>query len=391
MKKSVLVLGDHQQTIAVVRSLALAGWRVIVGGYGRRPFASLSRHARGTWKHPDPASAMFAGALRALLAEHPEVRCIFPVGESEIRTLVGCEGLPARVQCVMPNADAVHACLDKPQSLAIAEALGIPLVPTTVVATHRELLDAAAKIGLPLAVKCPDSSRLVNGLKAAACISDTALAAFAGARYPLIVQRWFSGIRHNCQFIARNGELVAYFQQAVLRTDAPDGTGFGIEGVSVEPSADLVGYCRVLCRRLGYHGAGCAQFLVDDDGGCAFLELNPRLDATCELALRCGIDLPRLAVDPAQASWRAYPVGQRFHWLLGDLRSFGRRLKSADLGRGELFTCIRQLATAHARAHHRLTWHWLDPLPTLYLYGRAVIVGGRSYVHAAGMAARHHG
>ncbi|MCA1798169.1 MAG: ATP-grasp domain-containing protein [Xanthomonadaceae bacterium] len=391
MKKSVLVLGDHQQTIAVVRSLAASGWRVIVGCHGRRPFASLSRHACGTWSHPEPDSAAFASALHAFLAEHPEVRCIFPVGEDEIQALVACEGLPAYVQRAMPSADAVHACLDKPRSFRIAQELGIPQVSTVVVTTHRELLDAASQIGLPLAIKCPDSSRLINGRKAAACISDAQLSAFAGARYPLIVQRWFCGTRHNCQFIARDGELVAYFQQAVVRTDEADGTGFGIEGVSVEPSAELAGYCRALCRRLNYHGAGCAQFLVDDDGDCVFLELNPRLDATCELALRCGIDLPRLAVDPALATLSAYPIGRRFHWLLGDLRSLGHRIKSADLGRHALSAYIRQLGAAHWRAHHRLTWHWLDPLPTLYLYGHAVIVGGRSYVHAAGVAARHHG
>ncbi len=397
MNETVLVIGDYQQTIAVVRSLARSGRTVIVGEHSRRAFAALSRHTHGTWKHPDPQrTAEFTAALDALLARRRDIRWIFPVGESDLLALVACrDQLKHRVQMAMPPPHTMTACLDKPTSYEIANQLKIPQARSATAQDFLDLQACVSEIGIPLVVKCPDSTRLLDGRKALIIRSDDAFARWrvtlADARYPLVVQSWFNGARHNCQFAAVDGRITAYFEQRVLRTDEPDGTGFGIEGISVPPSRDLYAYTAALTEYLRYDGIGCAQFLVnDDDDTCAFLELNPRLDATCELAVRCGVDLPRFALEPAASSPSAYRVGRRFHWLLGNLRALSALIKDDAPARHAIGAALRETAAAHWRADYKLTWEWTDPLPSLFMYCHAFLVGGRNHIHASGIANRSH-
>lgn len=122
------------------------------------------------------------------------------------------------------------------------------------------------------------------------------------------------------------GEMVAYFEHKVLRTDRLDETGYEVEGISVQPTPILRYYCEKLVRVLNYSGVGCVQFLVDmERGALYFFEINPRLDTTCILLSRCGYDFPELALacaaclDRVMASTGSvpatYPVGKRVHWL----------------------------------------------------------------------------
>ena len=397
MSEAVLVIGDYQQTIAVVRSLSRSGRTVIMGEHPRRAFATLSRHTRGTWKHPDPRRTKeFAAALDELLARRHDIRWIFPVGESDLLALIACRDHQThRVQMAMPESSVVQACLNKPASYALAAELDIPQMRSETARSFLQLQEYIAEIKTPIVVKCPDSTRLLDGRKALIIRSGDAFersrTMLAAARYPLIVQACFDGVRHNCQFAANDGQITAYFEQRVLRTDVADGTGNGVEGVSVPPSPDLYTYSAALVRRLRYTGVGCVQFLVNiETGESTYLELNPRLDATCELAYRCGVDLPRLAIERTALAPASYPIGRRFHWLLGDLRAMNAKIKAGEPARRAIGASLRKAVAAHWRAHYKLTWDWTDPLPSLFLYGHAFVVGGHNYIHAHGIDSRSH-
>src|SRR6185436_8912288 len=104
--------------------------------------------------------------------------------------------------------------------------------------------------------------------------------------------------RPNCHFRAVDGKLQEYFEHIVVRTDRIDETGFEIDGVSVRPTPILRDHCAALISELNYTGVGCVQFLVDRGSGTAyFLEINPRLDATCALPYAIGVDFPLYAVN----------------------------------------------------------------------------------------------
>ena len=117
MHQSVLVLGNHQQTIPVLRSLARAGYNVIVGRFGLRSFTELSRSASETWIHPDPRDKQsFLRALSALLGERPEIRYVFPLGDVELDAAAAAhQELSRRCRLVMVEPDILRSCLEKPK------------------------------------------------------------------------------------------------------------------------------------------------------------------------------------------------------------------------------------------------------------------------------------
>jgi hypothetical protein len=228
----------------------------------------------------------------------------------------------------------------------------------------------------------------MQGEKALICRSAEELASRTRALgengEPIVVQKWCAGHRHNCQFAACDGTMVAYFQQKVLRTDRADGTGYGVEGVSVAPRRDLRSFCERLVERLRYTGAGCAQFLVDDGSpDVVLLECNPRLDATCDLPYRCGVDFPLLAIHCADPSASVahrlpsipvpYPVGRRFYSAFADLEGIRDALRKGAIDRRELLRAARRVVASTARLDRvQLGWSWRDPLPSAVLLWQAV-------------------
>ena len=378
MSQSVVVLGNHQQTIAVVRSLARGGYNVIVGRFGLRSFTELSRSTSETWIHPDPRDEHdFLRALSALLGERPDIRYVFPLGDVELAAAAAAhEELSRQCRLVMVEPDLLRSCLEKPKMYEIAARIGVPIPESRLIADgFSALKTAVGEIGFPVILKRPNSFAFMKGRKAVICRDWDAIEMWRPAieSGPVVLQRWVGGPRHNCQIAAVRGEIVAYFENKNLRTDRPDGTGIGVEWISVEPTPELRRHCGALARALGYSGVGLLQFLVEN-GRPFFLELNPRLGMPWELAYRCGLDFAMLAVqcadclhDAAGAAPSApknYAVGKRCYWPLGDLGVLSVKEGSAT----EIVSRIAKIVVSFCRADYQLTWSWKDPFPTLFLY-----------------------
>lgn len=388
-KPTVLVLENHRHTLPVVRSLGRAGYRVVVGARsGRRDdrFAALSRHVAEVWTHPDFGASLgedFLAALKRRLAKSP-IDAIFPVGEDSLRLLARARArgdLPTRTVPVLPPSGLIERCLDKSEAERWAREAGLPLASALVARDLASLQDSARKSGFPCAVKPLTSERgLVApgepGLSRKCVFADSE--AELSRLFPhwpegqdaLLVQRRAPGFRHNCVFFASRGKVTRYFESKVLRTDAPEGTGYGVELVSVSPSSRRRSHCENAAKALGYDGIGCVQFMVaPDDSGEIFLELNPRLDATSALPLACGYDFPLWAVEnalgnPPAGSEPGYPSGTRYAWTLGDFMGSDRA------GRGALAHAWRALSNS-MQADVHATFDWKDPRPGLFLLALA--------------------
>lgn len=387
----VLLLDDFRQTITVVRALGRAGYDVIVGKDTEHAYSEFSRYAKGAWRHPSVTSPAFIPALEEFLqGKDPDKTYVFPIGEGSLSVLA--ENLPrlqGKARFVMPPPEATRLCLDKNAAYRLAAELGVPL-PRTAELPGRSTRDWDAKVaavGLPCVLKRNDSILTLLGRKAVICRRPEDFARFreqyekdaAPKAEILLLQEWAPGYRHNCHFAAYDGKVIAYFQQRVLRTDRIDGTGYGVEGESVEPSPELRRETEKLAARLGYTGVGCAQFLVDEPTGQArFLELNPRLDASTAIAYVCGYNFPKLALEcirgkaegsgPPERHTAAYPVRHSLHWLYGDLWACVNttRARKIPLSRG--LDWFRSLLSAAVRIRNHTTWRWSDPVPTSYLY-----------------------
>jgi predicted ATP-grasp superfamily ATP-dependent carboligase len=388
----VCVLGNVGPSLTVIRSLARAGYEVLVGREDSMPLIDRSRYASEflTYPSPEKGEKEFAAALDRFLRGRPDVSLVFPVGE---RTLSGIahhrSELPGRVEFVMPDPTTLTLCLDKSAMSYVALELGIPAPQCRRAVDMRELRSAAEAIGYPCVVKPVDSLRPFFERKAIVCRSEvdleTAFSSWPADNDVLLVQEYAAGWRQNCQFAAIDGEVFAYFEHRTLRTDRPDGMGHEVEGVSTSPTEPLRKYTEVLAKRLKYSGVGCVQFVADDACGTrAFMEINPRLDGTCAIAYHCGYDFPRLAIhcvrggrDPDPPIPASYPTGKRVHWFLGDVLGLSSSYRRGDIGRAGALAWSSALARAAVRADIHLTWAWDDPLPTFALHARALRAFGR--------------
>src|SRR5262249_57229778 len=80
------------------------------------------------------------------------------------------------------------------------------------------------------------------------------------------------------------------------------------------------------------------EFRRDAAGRAALMEVNPRLSASVEIAVRAGVDFPlllhRWASGASLAASNGYRVGLRMRWLGGDLRLLAEAAAHGGRARG---------------------------------------------------------
>ena len=377
--RRVLVLGDYRQTVTIVRSLGRAGFQIVLGTNELHSSTAQSRYVSDVRVFEDSIHDRFLDELEAYL-RHEKPDYVFPVGEHQARCIAGAtERLMPLSTWVMPDPSTVLRCFDKRALYALTPTLGIPTAAWCEYTSFENWSRVACEMGFPVVVKRKDSSAPIKQKKAIIVRTpeafDRLLAELQSEpdTASLVLQKFASGERQNCHIAAARGRIVAYFQQKVLRTDELDGTGIGVEGVSVPISPDLRAYCERLVGALGYHGIGCIQFMVDEKRGTvAFLEFNPRMDSTVALPYRLGYDYPRIAVEiaaqdaPAPIT-RPYRTGEHYHWLYGDALSWLDCRKHRRKNGAELLRWAFNMVWSAATSYH-LTWDVRDPIPTLHLF-----------------------
>ncbi len=166
--ESVLVLDIYPQTLAIVRSLSRADYRVILGrsSQHRKSSVEYSRHCDEVWIHPEYGPT-FEGRLTAFLDSRADIRYLFPAGEPGMRMVAECRTLPQRpITIVMVSSELLAACQDKVRANALARVAGLRVPESRVVENVEALTRAATEIGLPVIVKASDSEHKVHGRKA---------------------------------------------------------------------------------------------------------------------------------------------------------------------------------------------------------------------------------
>lgn len=379
----VLLLGNYRPTLAVARALAPLGYRVVVAGRGGEGVAEYSRHAEAVvsiskeevgatswWRDPAVLSRM-------------GIDIVLPVKEIHVRQIAeNLESPSPKFLWATPAAAVVRACLDKTALYERCNELGVP-TERFVAATNRDLLRVVSAIGLPCVIRPKDSAHRIAGEKAIIVDAMAQLDAFSkdlSADAEIIVQKKANGARENLYFAAARGALVGVCQAHIARTDRLDGSGLAVEGTTVEPDARLVAWTQSLTRSLGYTGIGCAQFLMDDSGEAAFLEINPRIAGNHAIAEAAGLPLARLSIELAMSADYNHPMivgrkGIRFAWTYGDLRGFREAWRAGKLTLGSAALWAGRIVTAGLTANLHMTLSLSDPLPTLALLGRQLGVG----------------
>ena len=380
--ESVLVLDQVAQSLAVVRSLGRAGYRVILGRGRTKSESESSRHCAEVWLHAPVDDPCFESALMAFLNARAEVRCVFPVGEASAMAVGAMAWLDERrIAVAGVRSDLLAACRDKRAAHDLAVAAGLRVPQTRSITDAASLRAFAQDVGYPVIVKPHRSSAKLFGRKAYILHDADELAARFGVwpaeHAALLAQRYVLGPLEQCDYVAVDGELTCFFQAHAMRTDRNDGTGFAVDFVSDPIDADVLAACRAFVRAHAYTGPGLLQLVRGaDDGRLYFIENNPRLSAGIAQAVKCGLDIPhrmlqaaqhRLAsTAPSSGALPAYQIGQRTHWLSRDLNGYldvRRELTAAERARW-----WRALVASFCRADAHMTWDAGDPVPSLVIY-----------------------
>lgn len=332
---AALVTGaDQRQGLAVIRALGWKGVSVCAAGAEPDSLGFYSRYAAARCQYP---SAMedkrgFVDAVLAAVREH-RIRVVLPAVES---TVIALDEFREEVESVcrvaLPPRAALHAALDKKETLALAARLGIPIGKSFYPADRSEALAFADATGYPVVMKPRALASFGKGggpkFKVAYARDRAELgrqldALSPDGRFP-ILQEYCRGVKIDLGFFFAEGEMRGIYQYKGVR-EYPLTGGVTSLHLSMALDPQLAEWTRSLLSAMGYSGAGMIEFRVDEVAEQKVLmELNPRFWAPQSGANQLGLNFPyavyRHTLEGSREPIPAeYAVGVRNRYLRGDL------------------------------------------------------------------------
>ena len=263
--------------------------------------------------------------------DRTEARILIPAHDGTIALLRRHRAqLERRVRIALANETAMTIAVNKEQTLAIAKRLGIAVPPSVSVGSADDVSRALKDVGLPAVVKPSESwigaegqgTRVVSRLvttpeEAVRAVSEHTR--FGGVT---LFQPFIPGRREAVSFLYANGEVYARFAQWAKRTNPPLG-GDSVLRQSIAVPADTGDQAERLVREIDLDGYSEVEFRRDRNGVPYLMEINPRLSASVEMAVRSGVDFPFLVYQWASGEpidqVDRYRTGGWMRYLRGDL------------------------------------------------------------------------
>lgn len=331
---SVLVLDlDTRAGLCSARSLGRAGTTVFVAARDGRATGLRTRYAARRVVLPDPEEDFnaYVAAILGELRSNP-VDAVLSSIDSSVEALhrhrdeIGRFASPG-----LGSPEAVEVALSKERTLEVAGLLGIPVPRSLRVTTPSELESALADVVFPCVFKPETSWRPIAGggeRLGPVPVADADEARRVGAEMirpdaPVLVQQLVRGVRETVKLFRIGGRTIARVVMTIDRTWPPLG-GSSVMRRTIAPPDDVLSHADRLVAEIGLEGYSEVEFRRDDDGRALVMEINPRLSQSIELAVRAGVDFPRMQFEWARGGEPEAPaeplLGLRLGWLAGDLR-----------------------------------------------------------------------
>jgi predicted ATP-grasp superfamily ATP-dependent carboligase len=287
------------------------------------------------------------------------------------------EQLERRVRIALAKEPALAIAINKQQTLEIAESLGIGVPRGVIVGSVDEVPSALHEVGLPAVVKPNESwlwseqqgARLICKLVTTPEEARLAVEELTCQGGTTLFQQFLSGKREAVSFLYANGEMYARFAQWAKRTQPPLG-GTSVLRQSIAIPEDIGEQAEQLIQAIELEGYSEVEFRRDSAGKPYLMEINPRLSASVEVAVRAGVDFPYLLYQWANGDRidrvKNYRVGGWMRYLEGDLittiQSFTQR------GRPGVTPPARAIVGFIGSFFKPMGYDyidWKDPLPAL--------------------------
>ena len=332
---AVVMDASTRQGLAAVRQLGRAGYAVgAVECSADLPAAAFTSRWCSTHCALESDRRDYDRYVDELLALLPSTKStvIFSSHDGTIEALRSrrSEIEEGHILALAPEA-ALAKAVSKIETLAAATALGIR-VPRSVRVSAPDQIDAALdEVGLPVVIKPtqswivgPESSILRSPRGANTLTQARAqLESFLDLGAETLVQEYVPGARQGISFVYSGDEFYGEFAQVADRT-LPILGGSSVMRTSIPLPADAADDARRLVASLELVGYSEVEFRRAADGTPVLMEINPRLSASVEVAIRSGVDFPRLiflwATGDTLRADVGYTIGVRMRWLGADAR-----------------------------------------------------------------------
>ncbi len=239
------------------------------------------------------------------------------------------ERLEQRVCIALAKEPALAIAVNKEQTLEIARGLGLGIPRGVLVARASEVKAALHEIGLPAVVKPVESwvrgeqhgARVIPVLVTTPEEAHRAVEELTSLGGTTLFQQFLTGRREAMSFFYAQGQMYARFAQWAKRTDPPLG-GTSVLRQSIAIPSDIGEQAERLVREIELEGYSEVEFRRDMAGNPYLMEINSRLSASVEIAVRAGVDFPYLLYQWANGDRihvvKDYRVGYWMRYLGGD-------------------------------------------------------------------------
>jgi glycosyltransferase involved in cell wall biosynthesis/predicted ATP-grasp superfamily ATP-dependent carboligase len=368
-----------RQSLVTVRSLGRRGRSVAaVETSGDAPTFS-SRWCEQQYVSPAPHGTDAYLAYVEELLERSRARVLMPFHDGTIALLRRHRSaLEEKVRLALANETALTIAVSKERTLAVAKRLGIHIPESVTVNSVEDVPAALKEIGLPAVVK-PNESWICNngdgGTRVASQLVTTpeetrrAVAELTRLGGSALLQRLLSGRREAVSIFYANGEIYGRFAQWAKRTAPPLG-GESVLRQSIEMPADIGAQSERLIREIDLDGYSEVEFRRDSSGIPYLMEINPRLSASVEIAVRSGVDFPYLVYQWASGEpidkIPDYRVGSWMRHLKGDITTTMTMFREPGRpGNPRPLQAILGFSSSFFRPMAYDYFDWKDPLPAV--------------------------
>jgi predicted ATP-grasp superfamily ATP-dependent carboligase len=321
-----------RQSLVTVRSLGHRGLRVAALEASKSVPTFSSRWCQRSFVAPayEQNTEPYLAYLAQLL-DDTGVRVLFTSSDGTVALIRRYRAqLEQRVHIALAKEPALGIATNKDQTLEIAKQLGLGIPRGMNVGSVNEVSAALREIGLPAVVKPVESwlwgeqrgKRLNCQLVTTSDEARHAVEELTSLGGSTIFQQFLSGRREAISFLYAKSEMYARFAQWAKRTEPPLG-GISVLRQSIAVPEDIGDQAERLVREIELEGYSEVEFRRDSNGRPYLMEINPRLSASVELAVRAGVDFPYLLYqwsneDPIDHI-KGYLVGGWMRYLEGDV------------------------------------------------------------------------
>jgi predicted ATP-grasp superfamily ATP-dependent carboligase len=325
-----------RQSLVSVRSLGCHGIRVAALDTLNTAPTFSSRWCQRSFVSPtSEATEEYFSYLEQLL-ELTGAQVLISSSDSTIALLrQHRKRLEQKIHIALAKEPALSIAINKEQTLEIASRLGLSVPRGIPVKSVDELKTALHEIGLPAVIKPIESwvwrehsvginkgKRIVSQLVTTPEEAQLAIEELTSAGGTTLFQQFLTGRREAMSFLYANGEMYARFAQWAKRTEPPLG-GTSVLRQSIAIPEDIGNQAERLVREIELEGYSEVEFRRDREGIPYLMEINPRLSASVEIAVRSGVNFPYLLFQWANGEKmhrvHSYRVGGWMRHFKGDI------------------------------------------------------------------------